>query len=142
MNWTSVRSDFNVSWKKIKTNIQNSILKSSFDALSKWHDPHIRNELCNKKVVISEPRFADEFESSMRHFYEVIESTTNYTKEGVNGALFIAVCRGKVSEGVIFLMSSRHKTMKTESTNSEFCCFYFERVNSWLYFLSNVHAPL
>ena len=30
-----------VGWKKIKTNIQNSILNLSFDVLSKWHDPHI-----------------------------------------------------------------------------------------------------
>ena len=28
--------------KKIKTNIQNSTLNSLFDALSKWHDPHIK----------------------------------------------------------------------------------------------------
>ena len=27
--------------KKIKTNIQTSTLNSSFDALSKWHNPHI-----------------------------------------------------------------------------------------------------
>ena len=74
----------------------------------RWQNTGLWNELCNKKVVISEPRFADEFESSMRHFYEVIESTTNYTKEGVNGALFIAVCRGKVSEGLIFVCFSTH----------------------------------
>ena len=28
--------------KKIQTNIQNSTLNLSFDALSKWHDPHIK----------------------------------------------------------------------------------------------------
>ena len=41
MNWTSFRSDFNVGWKKIKTNIQNLTLNSSCDALSKWYDSHI-----------------------------------------------------------------------------------------------------
>ena len=41
VNWTSFRSDFNVGWKKIKTNIQNSTLNLSLDALLKWHDPHI-----------------------------------------------------------------------------------------------------
>jgi hypothetical protein len=35
MNWTSFRSDFKVGWKKIKTNIQNSTLNLSFDALLK-----------------------------------------------------------------------------------------------------------
>ena len=29
--------------KEIKTNIQNSTLNSWFDALSKWHDPHIKH---------------------------------------------------------------------------------------------------
>ena len=45
MNWTSFRSDFNVSWKKSKQNIQNSTINSLFDTLSKWHDPHISQKL-------------------------------------------------------------------------------------------------
>ena len=84
----------------------------------RWQNTGLWNELCNKKVVISEPRFADEFESSMRHFYEVIESTTNYTKEGVNGALFIAVCRGKVSEGLIFFVLFFNKFMTSSNKES------------------------
>merc|ERR1719431_1271132 len=59
-------------------------------------------KFATKKVIITEPRFSDEFESSIRHFYEVIEGTANYNKGGVTGALFIAVCRGKVSEGLDF----------------------------------------
>ena len=35
---TTFRSDFHVSWKNQN---KNSTLNSSFDALSKWHDPHI-----------------------------------------------------------------------------------------------------
>ena len=42
MNWTFFRSDFNVGRKKIKTNIPNLTLNSSFNALSKWGDPHIK----------------------------------------------------------------------------------------------------
>ena len=45
VNWTSFSSDFNVGWKQIKTNIQNSTLNSSFASLSKRHDPHIRDGL-------------------------------------------------------------------------------------------------
>ena len=41
LNWTFFRSNFNVSWTKIKTNIQYLTLKSSFDALSNWNDPHL-----------------------------------------------------------------------------------------------------
>ena len=40
--------------KKIKTNIQNSTLNSSFDALSKWHDPDISKENELRSRVFSE----------------------------------------------------------------------------------------
>ena len=62
-----------------------------------------------RKVIVVEPRYSDEFEAAMRQFYEVIESTGGGGgKDGdgkagnggsVNGALFIAVCRGKVRSG-------------------------------------------
>ncbi len=52
-------------------------------------------------MVIKEPRFSSEFESSIQHFGNAIE-TTSGGKEGINGALFVAVCRGKVSEGLDF----------------------------------------
>ena len=56
-----------------------------------------------KKVVVTEPRFSDEFESCIRHFYDVIKATDAApNEEGVDGALFMAVCRGKVSEGLDF----------------------------------------
>ena len=35
--------------KEIKTNIQNSTLNSTFDALSKWDDPHINDRQGNNK---------------------------------------------------------------------------------------------
>merc|ERR1719420_2472523 len=40
----------------------------------------------------------------MREFYSVISSTNNNTRNefGQNGAIFLAVCRGKVSEGLDF----------------------------------------
>ena len=56
----------------------------------------------NRKVIVVEPRYSDEFEAAMRQFYEVIESTGGGGKDedgSVNGALFIAVCRGKVRSG-------------------------------------------
>ena len=61
MNWTSFKSDLNVSRKKIKTNIQNLSLNSSFDTLSKWHDPHIScktfpdyQEVCTTVPLLSQ----------------------------------------------------------------------------------------
>ena len=56
-----------------------------------------------RKVVVAEPRFSDEFESCIRHYYDVIKATDEAPNEdGVDGALFMAVCRGKVSEGLDF----------------------------------------
>ena len=49
-----------------------------------------------------ESKNADEFEAAYRHFYETIETTTKYPVNGVDGALFIAIFRGKVSEGMDF----------------------------------------
>ena len=71
----------------------------------RWKQTGVWDRITRRKVIITEPRFSDEFDSAMRHFYEVIEST-NIAKQGedcgVNGALFLAVCRGKVSEGLDF----------------------------------------
>ena len=71
----------------------------------RWQQTGLWDEIGNKKVIIAEPRFSDEFESSIRHFNEVIETTSEPTYDGVDGALMIAVCRGKVSEGrVVFIL--------------------------------------
>ena len=69
----------------------------------RWRQTGLYNDLNSKKVVIPEPRFSDEFESSIKHFYDVISATEKGANDsGVDGALFIAVCRGKVSEGLDF----------------------------------------
>ena len=47
----------------------------SYKMLSKlserWQQTGMWDELLRKKVIVSEPRFSDEFESAIRHFYEV-----------------------------------------------------------------------
>ena len=70
--------------------------------VNRWQNTGLYNELQSKKVVITEPKYADEFEAAYRHFYETIETTTKYPVNGVDGALFIAIFRGKVSEGMDF----------------------------------------
>ena len=67
----------------------------------RWQATNLWNEICKKKVIICEPKFSDEFEEAISHFYNVIETTTENSGQ-VDGALFIAVCRGKVSEGLDF----------------------------------------
>ncbi|XP_059096440.1 Fanconi anemia group J protein-like [Tigriopus californicus] len=69
----------------------------------RWQQTGVWEQLNRKKIVIMEPRFSDEFETNIRHFYDVIESTNHGPDpSGVDGALFMAVCRGKVSEGLDF----------------------------------------
>ena len=52
VNWTFFRSDFNVGWKRIKTNIQNSTLNLSFHALLKWHDLHTKQKKSRISIII------------------------------------------------------------------------------------------
>jgi len=68
----------------------------------RWRDTGLWDRLTAKKVVISEPRFNEEFEESIKHFNEIIRDTHGQKGGGVDGALYMAVCRGKVSEGIDF----------------------------------------
>ena len=38
----------------------------------RWQQTGLWQKIMKKKVIISEPRFTDEFESAIRHFYEVL----------------------------------------------------------------------
>ena len=74
--------------------------------------------------MMSETRGADKvnFEQSLREYYEVIknlEQGSNLLGE-VTGALFLAVFRGKVSEGMDFADNNARAVM-TVSFNSNFC---------------------
>ena len=46
--------------------------------VNRWQNTGLYNDLESKKVVITEPKYADEFEAAYRHFYETIETTTKY----------------------------------------------------------------
>jgi len=74
------------------------------DLSARWKATGLWAELVGRKAVVSEPRFGDQLEGVMREFYGVISSTNNNTRNelGQDGALFLAVCRGKVSEGLDF----------------------------------------
>ena len=73
------------------------------DLVVRWKSTSLWTSLFEKKAILTEPRYGDEFEKVMKEFYSVISSTNNNTNEfGQDGALFLAVCRGKVSEGLDF----------------------------------------
>merc|ERR550519_2635567 len=73
------------------------------DLTARWQATGLWAELLGRKAVVTEPRFGDQLDSVMREFYSVISSTNNTKNDlGQDGALFLAVCRGKVSEGLDF----------------------------------------
>ncbi|XP_069161722.1 Fanconi anemia group J protein homolog [Procambarus clarkii] len=70
--------------------------------VDRWQVTGIWNELNEVKVVITEPRNNEQFEEAITLFYDTIKNTGTENCEGINGAFFMAVCRGKVSEGLDF----------------------------------------
>ncbi|XP_028407284.1 regulator of telomere elongation helicase 1-like [Dendronephthya gigantea] len=65
-------------------------------ALKHWQSSGLWNRLETRKTIFVEPRRKNEFTEAMEGFYEKVRNPEN------KGAVFLAVCRGKVSEGVDF----------------------------------------
>ena len=73
------------------------------DLTERWKATGLWSHLFERKAIMAEPRFGDELENVMKDFYSVINSTHSGVNDlGQDGALFLAVCRGKVSEGLDF----------------------------------------
>lgn len=53
-------------------------------------------------IVNSLARFSDQLDGVMREFYDAVAANNGSGETGQDGALFLAVCRGKVSEGLDF----------------------------------------
>ena len=77
--------------------------------VKRWKFTGMWKRLCDIKQPHTEvqgPRSNYQLESEMKKFYDVIEETTRstsgLTSTGQNGAIFFAVYRGKVSEGLDF----------------------------------------
>jgi regulator of telomere elongation helicase 1 len=66
------------------------------DCVSNWENNGILDRLRGIKDVYTEPRRKDEFQMTMDSFYAKVNDP------GSSGAVFMAVCRGKVSEGLDF----------------------------------------
>ncbi|XP_077996428.1 Fanconi anemia group J protein homolog [Glandiceps talaboti] len=73
---------------------------------NRWKITGLWEQLEQRKMVITEPRRGDkaDFDDLLKQFYEAIRETGDSdTEDDVStGALFLAVCRGKVSEGLDF----------------------------------------
>ncbi|ESN91790.1 hypothetical protein HELRODRAFT_189813 [Helobdella robusta] len=78
--------------------------KSLEKLTSRWQMTGLFARLEKLKVVHVEPRSGgkESFEKVIRSYYEVIDRTSNDGTDGLTGALLLAICRGKVSEGIDF----------------------------------------
>lgn len=69
--------------------------------VNRWQLTGLWDKLLCKKVVVCEPRQGNaDFMQVMQDFYDAVQESE--TNESMRGALFFAVCRGKVSEGLDF----------------------------------------
>ena len=59
---------------------------------AKWDEAGITNRISQYKPVFKEPKTKTEFQSVMSEYYANIDNPQG------NGAIFMAVCRGKVSD--------------------------------------------
>ncbi|XP_021950240.1 Fanconi anemia group J protein homolog [Folsomia candida] len=72
--------------------------------VDRWRLTMRYRQLEEKKLIVIEPRSGPgDFEVAMNEFYASIKRSESEEDDGgVTGALFLAVCRGKVSEGLDF----------------------------------------
>lgn len=71
---------------------------------TRWQVTGLLQELNRIKVVMCEPRRGDKLEELMTKYYRAIQKASDsYGNTNVpTGALFLAVYRGKISEGLDF----------------------------------------
>lgn len=71
--------------------------------INRWQITGLWDKLLSKKHVLCEPRGANEsFQQIIQEFYDAVRDSESNIYSDVNGALLLAVCRGKVSEGLDF----------------------------------------
>ena len=64
--------------------------------------PSIWERICASKHAVVEPSGKEEFREAFKEFNDALEVAGSNPAGGRNGAVFFAVCRGKVSEGIDF----------------------------------------
>lgn len=88
----------------------------------RWACTGVLNGIAKHKKIVWEPRRSGEFEYLMKEFYQAIEeSADSPVGRGVTGALFIAVCRGKVSEGLDFADKNARVVITVSAKHFSFC---------------------
>ncbi|XP_071848796.1 Fanconi anemia group J protein homolog isoform X3 [Apostichopus japonicus] len=72
----------------------------------RWKNTRLWSEISEKKIIMTEARggMKKEFDEQLKEFYSTIEDfeSSGIEDRTMTGVLFLAVCRGKVSEGMDF----------------------------------------
>lgn len=70
--------------------------------MDRWKQNSTWSKIVATKQVFIEPRKGADLTAIMKYYREVIRDTTDGPSGGISGALFLAVFRGKVAEGIDF----------------------------------------
>jgi len=68
--------------------------------ISRWNETNFSDKIRQYKEIFSETRVAKGFDTMLKEYYECIDNSTG--GEFHNGALMLAVYRGRASEGLDF----------------------------------------
>lgn len=91
------------------------------------------SKLAKVKHVLQEPRSSQKFDEWMADFQEAVDSTHGACEGEVTGALALAVCRGKISEGLDF---ADHYCRLIVAIGIPFPAFKDPQVRAHVYLLS------
>lgn len=73
------------------------------ELLDRWRKSPLWDNLLKKKKVVQEPQYSSDLDEVMFDYRNALKETKNGPDhDGVNGALLLAVFRGKMSEGIDF----------------------------------------
>lgn len=85
---------------------------------ARWQVTGLLRELNRIKVVMCEPRRGDELEELMTKYYDAIRNAESAGSSGIqSGALFLAVYRGKISEGLDFSNNNARAVVAVSNGN-------------------------
>ena len=70
--------------------------------MDRWKQNSTWSKIVATKQIFIEPRKGADLTAIMKYYREVIRDTTDGPSGGISGALFLAVFRGKVAEGIDF----------------------------------------
>lgn len=113
--------------------------------MQRWISNSIWTKITSVKQIFIEPRYGGDLKDIMYEYRQVIEQTSGKRRGKITGALFLAVFRGKVAEGIDFkdnearcvitvsfyYLDCFNRIEKRKSrTNLQYCCLGWNTICS------------